>query len=128
MFGSDKLHEREFYRFGSRSGRKPVLVWVGHIDEPTDLHQASVQPVVSCVVMSMREGMPRLSHAPFYLSALLEQPYEKIPPFDLSGLSFDRKYLEWRQDWDNGEGDAWDMGPAEVYYQAMTSLMERAKQ
>lgn len=128
MLVSEAITERGFYRFGSRKGLRPVHLWVGRIDGPDELAGMSNEPVVSTILQSMREGMPRLGHAPFYMSALLAEPFEKVRPFDLEGQNFDAKYLEWRREWDAGDGGAWEVGPAEVYFNAIKTLMGKGKQ
>jgi hypothetical protein len=127
MPAGEQIEERRFYRFGSRKGHRPVRLWVGRIDGERDLG-ATTEPVASCVVTSLTEGMPRLGHAPFYLSTMLADPFEPVPPFDLANLTFDAQYLSWRRDWDAGEGEAWDIGPAEVYHDAIRHLMAVGRQ
>lgn len=125
---ADPIRERSFYRYGSlKAAHKPVHVWVGRIDEPADLGGTAEEPVASCIVMSMREGMPRLGHAPFYLSAMLIDPHEVIAPFDLSEFHFAEKYRDWRRAWDDGSGGAWEIGPAEAYANAIRSLVQRGQ-
>ncbi len=125
MFGADFLEERGFYRYGSLRARAPVHVWIGRIDEPGDLKNGAIEPVVGCIVMSMREGMPILGHAPFLLSAMLSDPHEKIAPLPGAPIAtFDMKYRDWRREWDAGNASAWEDGPAEVYYQAIGALLE----
>ncbi|QYK42067.1 MAG: hypothetical protein KF887_02705 [Paracoccaceae bacterium] len=127
MFGTDRIEERKFYRFGSRKGHRPVRVWVGRIDGVLELG-ATNEPIASCIVMALREGMPRLGHAPFYLSTMLADPFDIIPPFDLSGLTFDAQYQQWRREWDAGQAEAWEIGPTEVYSDMLRHLMDRGKQ
>lgn len=127
MFGIDPLHEKEFWRFGSLRARRPVHVWIGRIDEPADLGGNAIEPIVSCIVVSMKEGMPVLGHAPFFLSAMLSDPHEKIEAFDISKVNFADKYRDWRRAWNAGNASAWEDGPAEVFYQAIGSLLEKGK-
>jgi hypothetical protein len=105
-----------------------VDVWIGRIDEPADFEHRVGQPVISMVVTSVRPGMPTLGIAPFYLSALMPDGVAAIPPFDLpDGLDFARNYRDWRTAWEDGEAQIWDIGPAEVYAQAIRSMVESQK-
>lgn len=124
MLRIDPLHEGEFWRFGSLKARRPVHVWIGRIDEPSSLGNGAIEPIVSCVVVSMREGMPVLGHAPFWLSAMLSDPHEKMDPFEISVARFTDKYRDWRRAWNAGHSSAWEDGPAEVFYNAIGSLLE----
>lgn len=124
----EPIRERTFYRYGSLKPVKPVQVWVGRIDEPADLGGKGEEPVVSCIVMSLRPGMPRIGHAPFTLSAMLIDPHEAIAPFDISEVQFADRYRDWRRAWDDGSGGAWEIGPAEAYAQAIRSLVQRGQQ
>lgn len=119
-----RLEARGFYRFGSHKGLKPVDVWIGRIDEPADLNHRVGQPVVSMVITSMRPGMPRIGIAPFYLSALFPEGVAAIPPFQLEEVDFEQNYRDWREAWEAGEAEIWDVGPSEVYYKAMHAMME----
>jgi hypothetical protein len=128
MLPGDMLAEGGFYTFGSRKGLRPVRLWVGRIDGMSELVPLPDEPVVHVSLMSMTEGMPKLGHAPFYLSALLAVPYQKVPPYDLSGMNFERQYLEWRHEWDAGVAGVWEEEPAEVYRDAIRHLMGKGKQ
>jgi hypothetical protein len=122
------IDERKYYSFGSAKGLKPVRLWVGKIDEPGDLTGNMQEPVVSTVVTSLRDGMPFIGHAPFRLSALLAEPFQQLVPFELELGNFQKKYVEWRELWDLGEASVWDIGPAEVYRDAISYLMGKGKQ
>jgi hypothetical protein len=122
------IDERKYYSFGSGKGLKPVRLWVGRIDEPSDLSGNLQEPVVSTILTSLRDGMPFIGHAPFYLSTLLAEPFQQLVPFELDLGNFQKKYIEWRELWDLGEASAWDIGPAEVYRDAITYLMGKGKQ
>jgi hypothetical protein len=122
-----RLEQGGFYRFGSHKGFRPVHVFVGRIDEPGEFANRVGQPVVSTIVMSMREGMPRVGLAPFFLSALFLDPVEPILPVDLQGSDFDENYREWRAAYEAGDADIWDIGPAEVYNKAIHNLLESRK-
>ncbi len=124
MFGIDTFHERSFHRFGSLTGLKPVHVWIGKIDEPADLKGWVTEPVVSCLIRSLREGMPEITHAPIFLSAMLMDPHEKIAPFDLGGSEFFDRYGEWRAAVETDNATGWTMPPAEVYNDAMRALLQ----
>lgn len=128
MFGIDLLEEKAFFSFGSRKGLKPVRVWIGRIDEPADLGGTITEPVLSTMVTSLRDGMPYLAHAPFRLSAMLADPYQKLQPFDLDTSEFRQSYAEWRDSWENDENSVWSIGPAEVYRDALRYLMGQRKQ
>lgn len=128
MSGTDPLREGECWRYGSLNGLADVRVWIGKIDQPADLGQGAIEPIVSCIVMSMSEGMPVLGHAPFFLSAMLSDPHDRIEPFDVSAIKYADKYRHWRKAWTDDDASAWEDGPAEVYYQAIGSLLERGKQ
>lgn len=128
MSGTRPIDERKYYSFGSAKGLKPVRLWVGRIDEPGDLSGRLTEPVVSTVLTSLRDGMPFIGHAPFHLSTLLAEPFQQIPLFDLELGNFQKKYLAWREDWDDGEVSVWDIGPAEVYRDAINYLMGKGKQ
>ncbi len=128
MSGIRLIDERKFYSFGSVKGLKPVRLWVGRIDEPHDLSGGLKEPVISTMLTSLRDGMPFIEHAPFYLSTLLAEPFQQLLPFDLELGNFQKKYLEWREYWDLGETSVWDIGPAEVYRDAISYLMGMGKQ
>jgi hypothetical protein len=123
VFATETLREETCYRWGSLTGAKPVLVWVGRIDSSIDLKMQSPEPVVSCIVRSMREGMPTLNLVPVVLSAMLSDPFERIPPFDVSDVNFEPSYRAWKRSFIAGEAEAWTMGPADVYAQAMRDLL-----
>lgn len=118
-----KLEAGAFYRFGSHKGFRPVNVYVGRIEEPVDFQARVGQPIVSTIILSMREGMPRIALAPFYLSALYMDPVQPIPPVDLMGSDFDENYRAWREAYEAGDAAIWDIGPAEVYNRAMNDLL-----
>lgn len=122
-----KLEQGSFYRFGSHQGFRPVHVFVGRIDEPPELRFRVDQPVISTVILSMREGMPRIGLAPFLLSALFMDPVEPILPVDMADTDFDTNYRGWRAAWEAGEAEIWDIGPAQVYNQAMKSILASQK-
>jgi hypothetical protein len=122
------IDERKYYSFGSSKGLKPVRLWVGRIDEPGDLPGRLTEPVISTILTSLRDGMPFIGHAPFHLSTLLAEPFQQVPPFDLELGNFQKKYLGWREDFDDGEASVWDIGPAEVYRDAIGYLMGMGKQ
>lgn len=122
------IDEGKYYSFGSSKGLKPVRLWVGRIDEPSDLAGSLAGPVVSTVLTSLRDGMPFIGHAPFHLSALLAEPFQQVPPFDLDIGDFPKMHLQWRALWDLGEASTWDIGPAEVYRDAIRVLMGKGKQ
>lgn len=126
--GKLNLREKGFYVFGSRTGRRPVRVWIGRVDTPAELSGEPPEPIVSTVIASMREGMPWLGHAPFALSALLSEPFEEGPAFDLTRANFEAGYLKWRRQWDAGQAEAWEEGPAEVYESALKHLMKMNRQ
>ncbi|MGQ0567673.1 MAG: hypothetical protein ACT4OK_21770 [Gemmobacter sp.] len=128
MSGIRLIDERKFYSFGSAKGLKPVRLWVGRIDEPSDLTGQLQEPVVSTVVTSLRDGMPFIGHAPFLLSTLLAEPFQQLAPFELDLGNFQAQYIDWRELWDLGEASVWDIGPAEVYRDAITYLMGKGKQ
>ena len=128
MSGIRLIDERRFYSFGSAKGLKPVRLWVGRIDEPSDLSGGLQEPVISTVLTSLRDGMPFIGHAPFYLSTLLAEPFQQLVPFDLELGNFQKKYIDWREMWDLGEASIWDIGPAEVYCDAISYLMGKGKQ
>lgn len=111
------------YRFGSSAGLRPVDVFVGRIDEPADLAHKVGQPVVSMIVTSSRPGMPVIGLAPFYLSALFPEGVAAIPPFDLAGADFAANYRDWRAAWEAGEAEIWDIGPAQMYRQAIERMV-----
>lgn len=123
MSATESLREGTCYRWGSLTGAKPVHVWIGRIDEPADLSMRVAEPVVSSIVKSMREGMPTLNIVPVLLSAMLSDPFERIAPFDVTEIGFDGAYRNWRRAFEAGQADAWSMGPADVYAQAMRELM-----
>jgi hypothetical protein len=118
-----RLEAGGFYRFGSSTGLRPVDVYVGRVDEPADLGHKVGQPVVSMIVTSSRPGMPVIGLAPFYLSALFPEGVAAIPAFDLLGADFGVNYRQWRAAWDAGEAEIWDIGPAQVYRQALEALV-----
>lgn len=128
MSGISLIDEKAYYSFGSSKGLKPVRLWVGRIDEPSDLSGDLTEPVISTVLTSLRDGMPFIGHAPFYLSTLLAEPFQQVPPFELETGNFPRKYIDWRQGFDAGEASIWDIGPAEVYRDAISYLMGKGKQ
>ena len=128
MSGISLIDERKYYSFGSSKGLKPVRLWVGRIDEPTDLPGNLTEPVISTILTSLRDGMPFIGHAPFYLSTLLAEPFQQLPPFDLDLSNFQKKYIDWRELWEVGEASAWDVGPSEVYQDAISYLMGKGKQ
>jgi hypothetical protein len=124
-----RLEPKGFYRFGSHKGLKPVDVWIGRIDEPADFEHRVGQPVVSMVITSMRPGMPVIGIAPFYLSALFPEGVAAIPPFVMpADMDFAQNYREWRTAWEDGEAQIWDVGPSEVYVQAIRAMMEGQSQ
>ena len=123
MSAIEALREGTCYRWGSLTGSRPVHVWIGRIDSPADLSMRVAEPVVSSIVKSMREGMPTLNIVPVLLSAMLSDPFEKIAPFDVTEIGFDGAYRNWRRAFDAGQADAWSMGPADIYAQAMRDLM-----
>lgn len=122
------MREGGFYVIGSRAGLKPVRLWVGRIDGTSELVPLVREPVVHCALMSMTEGMPWLGHAPFYMSVLLAEPLQRVVPFDLPDAGFDAEYASWRQEWDAGVASVWEIGPAEVYRDAVRFLMGMRKQ
>jgi hypothetical protein len=126
--GISLIDERKYYSFGSSKGLKPVRLWVGRIDEPSDLRGNLQEPVISTILTSLRDGMPFIGHAPFHLSTLLAEPFQQVLPFDLELGNFQKKYIEWRELWDLGEASVWDIGPAEVYRDAISYLMGKGKQ
>lgn len=128
MSGIDLLQEKAFFSIGSHKGFKPVRIWIGRIDEPADLSGGLNEPVLSTIITALRDGMPFIAHAPFRLSTLLVEPYQKLPPFDLDTSEFRQKYIGWREDWDDKEASIWDIGPAEVYHDALQYLMGKRKQ
>lgn len=123
MSATEGLREGTCYRWGSLTGAKPVHVWIGRIDSPADLSLRVAEPVVSSIVKSMREGMPTLNIVPVLLSAMLSDPFERIAPFDVTDIGFEGAYRNWRRAFEAGQADAWSMGPADVYAQAMRELM-----
>lgn len=123
MSATEGLREGTCYRWGSLTGAKPVHVWIGRIDSAADLSMRVAEPVVSSIVKSMREGMPTLNIVPVLLSAMLSDPFERIAPFDVTEIGFDGAYKTWRRAFEAGQADAWSMGPADVYAQAMRELM-----
>jgi hypothetical protein len=127
MSGISLIDEKTYYSFGSAKGLKPVRVWVGRIDEPADLTGTPREPVISTIITALRDGMPFIGHAPFYLSALLSEPFQRIPPFDIDTSNFQAKYLDWRENWDLDEAGIWDIGPSEVYRDALSYLMGKKK-
>ena len=128
MSGIRLIDERNYYSFGSARGLRPVRLWVGRIDEPQDLSGNQQEPVVSTILTSLRDGMPFIEHAPFYLSTLLAEPFQQLVPFDLELGDFQKNYIDWRELWDLGEASVWEIGPAEVYRDAMQYLMGKRKQ
>ena len=128
MSGIRLIDEKKYYSFGSAKGLKPVRLWVGRIDEPGDLRGILTEPVISTVLTSLRDGMPFIAHAPFHLSTLLAEPFQQIPPFELDLGDFQKNYLAWREDWDDGETSIWSISPAEVYRDAISYLMGKARQ
>ena len=128
MSGIDLIDEQKFYSFGSSKGLKPVRLWVGRIDEPADLPGKLQEPVISTILTSLRDGMPFIGHAPFHLSVLLAEPFQQVQPFELELGNFQKKYLDWRQGWGDGEAGVWDIGPAEVYRDAIGFLMGMGQQ
>lgn len=118
-----RLEAGGFYRFGSAAGLRPVDVFVGRVDEPSDLGHKVGQPVVSMMVTSSRPGMPMIGLAPFYLSALFPEGVAAVPPFDLRGADFAANYRQWRAAWEAGEAEIWDIGPAQMYRQAIESMV-----
>lgn len=128
LVGKLSIREKGFYLFGSRAGRRPVRVWVGRVDTAAELSGEPPEPIVGAAILSLREGMPFLSHVPFALSAMLAEPFEEMPPFDLSAINFEPKYLAWRQMWDRGQAEAAEEGPAEVYHNAVAHLMRMNRQ
>ena len=128
MSGIRLIDEKAYYSFGSAKGLKPVRLWVGRIDEPADLAGTHQEPVVSAMVTALRDGMPFIGHAPFFLSTLLAEPFQQIAPFVLDLADFPKKYIEWRQGWDAGDAIVWHIGPAEVYRDAINYLMGKGKQ
>jgi hypothetical protein len=118
-----RLEAGAYYRFGSSAGLRPVDVFVGRIDEPADLGMKVDQPVVSMVVTSSRPGMPVVGLAPFYLSALFPEGVAAVPPFDLLGADFGVNYRQWRAAWEAGEAEIWNIGPAQMYRQAIEAMV-----
>ncbi len=118
-----RLEAGGFYRFGSVAGLRPVDVYVGRVDEPSDLGHKVGQPVVSMIVTSSRPGMPMIGLAPFYLSALFPEGVAAIPPFDLRGADFAANYRQWRGAWETGEAEIWEIGPAQMYRQAIEAMV-----
>lgn len=124
-----RLDPRGFYRFGSHKGLRPVDVWIGRIDEPAEFEHRVGQPIVSMAVTSMRPGMPLIGIASFYLSALFPDGVAAIPPFEMpQDMDFERNYRDWRNAWEAGEAQIWDIGPAEVYAQAIRAMVESRNQ
>lgn len=117
------LRDGRFYRFGSRAGLRPVHVYVGRIDDPADLNNLVLEPVVTTLVTSMRPEMPRLAVAPFLMSAMLMDPFESIGPFALDEFNFDESYLQWRAAFMAGDAPPWDIGPAQVYNKALRDML-----
>jgi len=128
MSGIRLIDEGKYYSFGSAIGLKPVRLWVGRIDEPYDLRSIRQEPVISTVVTSLRDGMPLIGHAPFYLSTLLAEPFQQLVPFEMDLADFQKQYINWREYWDLGEASVWDIGPSEVYRDAIRYLMGKGKQ
>jgi hypothetical protein len=123
-----RLEANGFYRFGSHKGLKPVDVFVGRIDEPSDLNHKVGQPVVSMVITSMRPGMPKIGIAPFYLSALFPEGVAAIPAFEMGDVDFAQNSRDWRLAWEMGEAQIWEVGPSEVYAQAIQAMLESKNQ
>ncbi len=123
-----RLEPHGYYRFGSHKGLRPVDVWIGRIDEPAEFGHRVGQPVVSMVVTSTRPGLPMIGIAPFYLSALFPEGVAAIPAFPMPDLDFAQNYREWRAAWEEGEAQIWDVGPAEVYAQAIRAMAESSAQ
>jgi hypothetical protein len=43
-------------------------------------------------------------------------------------MDFAQNYREWRTAWEDGEAQIWDVGPSEVYVQAIRAMMEGQSQ
>lgn len=116
-----------YYRIGSSKGLRPVDVFVIRIDEPADLDYRVAEPVISMAVTSSRPGMPILGFAPFYMSAMVEEGAAALPAWDLKGIDTAANYAKWRADWEAGEAAIWNKTPAEVYRQAIESMVASGK-
>lgn len=105
-----------------QDGLAPVVIWIGRVDEPDDLGPGAPEPVVSLIVRGP-EGLPGISHAPFWESCALDGEMTAADEFDIDQDSFDDAYNVWRSAFDNGEADPWAMTPNEVHAQMMAELM-----
>ncbi len=122
-----KLERGGYYVFGSSTGLKPVRTFVGKIDEPADLDNVVQEPVICMTLTSMREEMPVLGFAPFYLSALILEPAQKIPPFEIIETTFVQQYRRWRTHLNDEIDEIWDIPPAQVYRDAVQHLLTSGK-
>lgn len=123
-----RLEPGGYYIFGSQKGLRPVRAFVGRIDEPADLDRRVNLPVVHCAVTSLRDGMPVLGMAPFYATVLMLEPAQRIEAFEMKDLDFDANYRGWRLAFNAGQAEIWEIGPGEVYNQALKHLIESGKQ
>lgn len=115
-----------FYRC-LQEGLEPVTIWIGRVDLPMDLGTGASEPVVSLMIKSPDEGMPTISHAPFWESSALDGEMTEGEPFDVSEEQFAEHYNIWRSAYDAEEAQPWGMTPNEVYGQLIAELVAEMK-
>jgi hypothetical protein len=97
------------------------------VDLPMDLGAGASEPVVSLMVKSPDDGMPTISHAPFWESSALDGEMTEGEPFDVNEEQFAEHYNIWRSAFDAEEARPWAMTPNEVYGQLIAELVAEMK-